>query len=486
MPTILDHTGTPFASEAAKPARTIRAKFDSAQTTADNRKHWQNADGLSADAAATPAIRRVLRNRARYETQNNSYGKGIVQTLVNDIVGTGPRLQMLTDDDALNSEVEDAWEEWAETICLAAKLHTLRFSRCIDGEAFAVLGYNPENANIGSDILLDLRLIEAEQVAAAPGAMDPADGIAFDPWGNPSTFRVLKTHPGSAGATQDFASVPAAQMIHTFCQYRPGQSRGIPEITPALPLFAQLRRYTLAVIEAAEVAADHAAVLQTNAPAGEQAADAEAFEEITLESRMATILPAGWTLGQMKSEQPTTTYPAFKKEILNEIARCLNMSYNVAAGNSSGYNYSSGRLDWQTYYRAIRIDQSFMEKKVLVKLFAAWRREWALVSGRSALANTRLKHKWFWDGQEHVDPSKEANAQETRLQNNTTTLADEYARVGKDWEPALEQRFREKARAMALAKKYGVPYEDPHAAPTGQPTPTDQPDDGDMPPAPEE
>jgi hypothetical protein len=67
----------------------VRAKFDSAQTTADNRRHWANADGLSADAAANPEVRRTLRNRARYEVANNSYARGIVLTLANDVIGTG-------------------------------------------------------------------------------------------------------------------------------------------------------------------------------------------------------------------------------------------------------------------------------------------------------------------------------------------------------------------------------------------------------------
>jgi len=68
----------------------VRAKFDSAQTTADNRRHWANADGLSADAAASPGVRRILRNRARYEVANNSYARGIVLTLANDVIGKGP------------------------------------------------------------------------------------------------------------------------------------------------------------------------------------------------------------------------------------------------------------------------------------------------------------------------------------------------------------------------------------------------------------
>ena len=76
---------------------------------------------------------------------------------------------------------------------------------------------------------------------------------------------------------------------------------------------------------------------------------------------MATTLPDGWKLGQIKAEQPGTSYAEFKREILNEIARCLNMPYNIAAGDSSDYNYASGRLDHQTYYRAIRIEQQAPE-----------------------------------------------------------------------------------------------------------------------------
>ena len=51
---------------------------------------------------------------------------------------------------------------------------------------------------------------------------------------------------------------------------------------------------------------------------------------------------------------------------------------------------------------------------------------------------------WFWDGFEHVDPAKEASAQEKRLANKTTSLATEYARTGRDWEEELRQIARER------------------------------------------
>ena len=65
-----------------------------------------------------------------------------------------------------------------------------------------------------------------------------------------------------------------------------------------------------------------------------------------------------------------------------------------------------------------------------------------------------LVHQWFWDGQEHVDPAKEANAQATRLSSHTTTLAYEYARQGRDWENALRQRAKE----LALMRELGLDW----------------------------
>ncbi len=86
-------------------------------------------------------------------------------------------------------------------------------------------------------------------------------------------------------------------------------------------------------------------------------------------------------MAQMHAEQPATTYAEFKREILNEIARCLNMPFNVAAGNSSGYNYASGRLDHQTYFKSIRVEQSQMARTILDRILYAWLREAILIEG---------------------------------------------------------------------------------------------------------
>jgi capsid protein len=84
-------------------------------------------------------------------------------------------------------------------------------------------------------------------------------------------------------------------------------------------------------------------------------------------------------------------------------------------------------------------------------------------------------HQWFWDGHEHVDPLKEATAQAARLTSNTTTLATEYARQGKDWEVELRQRAKE----VALCRELGLTVAQALPAPQDQ-VKEDQNDEADQ------
>lgn len=447
-----------------RPRRRIPARYDAAQTTAENRRHWAAADHLSADAANSPEVRRILRARARYEVANNSYAKGIVVTIAAYAIGTGPRLQVQTDDNAINDAIENRFDEWAEEIQLAAKLRTMRMACVQDGEAFAILKTNPR---LESPVKLDIQLVEADQVTTPIPYLAVSerevDGIILDEFGNPTAYTILKRHPGDATGSSiglEAVTVPAQFVIHYYHADRPGQHRGVPELTPALPLFAQLRRYTLAVIAAAETAADFAAVIYSDAPAY-QPQDVQPFDLVDLEPRLATVLPAGYRLGQLETHHPSTTYGEFVRQIICEIARCLNIPLAVALGDSSQYNYASGRLDYQNWYRVLKVERSLIEAVILTPILRAWLDEAILVTDLLPLRVRtipfqRLRRQWFWDGLEHVDPVKEAMAQKIRLENNLTTLAYEYAKDGRDYETELRQREKELARLVRMYQNAGL------------------------------
>ena len=445
----------PREIRTSSPNRSVRAKYDAAQTTHENRRHWANADQLSASAAMSREVRCILISRAQYEYENNSYCRGIVNTLANYTIGTGPRLQMLAHGDSkANSVIEERFGEWMLAAHLTEKLHTLRISETVRGEAIALL---TDNDRIDHPVKLDVAPIEAERLQTPwpkiAGPNQVIDGIEFDEAQNPLRYHVMRYHPGDRfyrpNRNQFLAPIPAEAIIHHFKHERAGQIRGVSAIAPALPLFAMLRRYTLAVLTAAENAALPGGVIHSEAaPDTGEIVKPELWDEIELERGMWMTLPDGWNITQIKAEQPTTMYPDFKREVLNEIARCLDMPYNVAAGNSSGYNYASGRLDHQAFFRSLRVQQRMIEINILDRIFAAWIDEASLIEDylpRSAREiSADLKHEWFWDGHEHVDPAKEAAAQNVRLRNFTTTYAAEYGRQGRDWESAFEQIKRER------------------------------------------
>lgn len=432
----------------------LRARFDAAQTTTENTRHWQNADYLSPNAELDSAVRRTLRSRARYECANNTYASGMIRTLANDCIGTGPGLQVI--DRGYSKEdvtaIESVFWDWCLATGLPQKLRTMRQAKARDGETFAQFFSNPR---INNRVKLDFAPFEADLVATSnlTNVLSNAlDGLITDDFGNVVAYNVLRQHPGDNHQSffGDADVIPAKDIIHLLNADRPGQYRGCPEITPALPLYAQLRRYTLAVIRAAESAAIPSWIIQTQGMPNEVDV-ADPFETVDTERGMGMTLPAGWAASQLKAEHPTSTYSAFKREILAEIARCLGMPYNVAAGDSSSYNYSSGRLDHRTYYKSLRVERAYFEAKALDVIFAYWWDEASRIVGLLPDAAYRAPvpvHEWRWDGDEHVDPTKEADAAVTRISFGLTSIADEVSRLGAD----AEVVHRKNAELLGLSE----------------------------------
>lgn len=449
----------------------IRGRYDAAMTTPDNQNHWSLADNLGPNLAASPLVRSTIRNRSRYEFENNSYLSGIIETLADYQVGIGPRLQMQTGQTEEDQIVEELFQEWAEEIDFAGKLWTMRVGMAVDGEAFAVLITNPK---LKSKVKLDLRLIEPEMVATPlekAGDERIYDGIESDVYGNVVAYHILSEHPNDAvalsGASLKSQRYPANRVIHWYKKRRAGQKRGVSETAPCLSVLANLRRYAAAVLAAAETAAELAMVIYTDAPAGGESADLEAMDMVSLEKRMATVLPEGWKLGQMQGEQPATGYAEYITEKLKEVSRAFSMPSNIAMGDSSRHNYASGRLDCQAFYRRNRVAQRQMMREVLDKIFDAWVMEAVLIEDYIPMAIkvlNRYKHTWFFDGNEHVDPVKEATAQDIHLKNGTSTYAEEYARRGEDYRTNFEQASKEKYERIKIDKeimeRMGISYED--------------------------
>lgn len=447
----------------------LRGGFDAAATNRINEAHWENAALTTLDALLELSGE-ALRKRCHYEARNNSYAKHIVSTLANYIVGATLRIQLDTGDADLDRMLEDDLGQWAEECdvtgyggLLDLLLLDIR-AQCKTGDAFGVVKTDPD---IEGPIQLGLLPIDAERVATPWGTSlaDPArgtikNGIRYNALGRPVEYYVLREHPGDSGAASilsagagEHDTVAAANMTHLYLREEASMGRGVPWLTSSLPLLAYLRRYTLATIDAAETAAKIAAMMESQDVEVDQVEDVDDMEEIDIPRSSMLTVPRGWRAKQMKAEQPAAQYESFKHEQLAEIGAGMDMPRNIAGADSSEYNYASGRLDHQAFFKAVGVIRVGIRRRKIRPLIQAAVAERRLGAVRTKRLERKLRRldardvarraEVYWDGQEHVDPQKEALAQNVRLGNGATNLAREAAREGRDWQREADQLARE-------------------------------------------
>lgn len=533
--TLIDPTGRPISSQliaaqdrmrlmsqGMRQLRTqlMKAKYDAAQTFVGNEKHWSNADTLGPHRANSLEVRRHLRSRSRYEViENNPYLKGTILTLANDFVGTGPKLEIT--DKRLSKQrkkaIEDAWDYWCKVRKIRRKLWRMRVAKIVDGETFAI-AYR--NTNGEHPVQLDFQILEADQVssyAAEPSrTLREIDGVRFDAHENPLFYHIMHQHPGDA-YLNPYPVDPGGDwissqiVIHWFRQDR-GWLRGIPELTPSIPLCALLRRYTLAIVRHAETAADLTAIIETQGlPSSNPWTDGEGneleddpFDLFPIEIGSVMNLPRGYTVKQLNAVPLGVQFDQFVGSVLREIVRPLMVPYNVAAGTSSDSNMASGVLDSDIYKSGQKSERLDCDAEVMDKMFHLWWAEASLIPdltsvgkpGRNGLPGHRhpnsgkfysdaifkampIQRRWRWDkvGSDHTDPAKVAQALTMLRQDKVITdrqIQEEYFnRNYEAWQEEVkeEEEFRltlPSVKAELITSKEPAPAAPGSGKPSGK------------------
>lgn len=420
--------------------RTLRARFDAAQTIPENEGHWSNADRFDPHTTASLAVRQKLRSRSRYEIiENNPYLKGTILTICNDFVGTGPKLKIT--DKRLTPATKKAIElrfndYWVKKIKLRQKLWRMRLAKIVDGETFARMYLDTK---LDDPVQLNLKIYEGDQITSGDVLLgeqryNEVDGVRFNDFEDVISYHILRYHPGGSMlarllAVSEFGEwVPAQRVIHWFRKDR-GWLRGIPETTASLPLCAILRRYTLAVLRHAEVAADITGFFETEGPPNVTPWTTDSvddpFDTFPIDRGLIMNLPWGYKFKQADPVPNGADFDAFVGAMLREITRPLLTPYNLTIGSSHNANMASAVVDTHIYKEGQSFERLHCEEEVLEPTFAMWYRIGYLtedyfdnpLTRNNLLENPSLRdqiplHKWMWPriGLEHTDPEKVANA----------------------------------------------------------------------------
>lgn len=442
-----------------KKKKIVKMGYDNAQTSSANREHWRGADTLTPDQQNNPLTRAILRSRARYEYNNNPWLFGLVNQIAEDIIGTGARLQI----DDLNVEksdvIENDFANWAAEVHLTEILQNVKKAVSRDGESFILLTTREKNKH---KVKLFPLIFSCDRVKAPVATNTPVDnnidGVIVDDFQVPIKYQIARENPNVSAITT-WETVSAEYIIHFFNQNYPEQHRGVPEYQSCLNDIALLRRYTMAMLDKMENTACINGVLEPNETLESQVEEIEqmeSFKKFQLPRRTVVTTPLGYRFKPFEMSNPTDTQQSFALGVKIDCARCMLATRNVVTGDSSNYNYASGRLDFQSYFRAIQNIRTRLEKEILNRIFVAWFDEYSAGS-----TNRKLPaFSWFWDGFAHVDPVKESRSEQLDMQNGTRTIVDICAEHGKDWKKQIDNRLMAEKYENDQREKLGLPKQE--------------------------
>lgn len=425
----------------------------------------------------------LLRERSRDLVRNYDLVNGMVQTICNNIVGTGFKFQakvMMQKrnrfDEDLNREIEEAFEEWSKPercdVAGALSLEDMEYllwrSMIEAGQVFVRLLYFPFG---DSPIPFALQVLEVDQLAedytvpAKAGENAIINGIEVDAWGRKIAYYFYKGHPYDFTANwlgkRDMDRIPASEIIDLYKILRPGQLHGVPWIHCSLITLQHARKYITQEVLAARI--QNAVAMFIERPEGdsplteEEAADE--LEEIL--PGAIDYLEPGEKPHAFVPTRPNSDAVGFMTHLNRSIAAGQGLSSESFTRDLSGTNYSSARVGLLEERKNYKVWQHWCRETLLRRIYGEWLRM-AVLSGEIKIPNFEmdkrryLKHAWIGPGWDWVDPEKDAKAAMLELIAGLTTRADILGEKGKDIEEVMQQLALEKELAESLGLEFDL------------------------------
>jgi lambda family phage portal protein len=350
------------------------------------------------------------------------------------------------------------------------------------GDAIVI---TPKIARDGRPARLALQLIEADRVCnpdRLPNSEQVIDGVELDPnTGETVAFYVARRHPGDAmfeGNVWDRIATRGSMtgrrnVLHIFKSLRPNQVRGVPLIAPILEPLKQLQRWTDAELNAAVVSGIFSVFVKMDPDAFDDLFDDDAQKSIvdrasnwsgTMESGQAVNLLPGESIEAPTPGRPNPEFDPFWSAIVRQIGMALDLPFEVLTMHFQS-SYSAARAALLMAWKAFRARRDFLATNLCQPIFELWLQD-EIAEGRinapGFFADDLARAAWcaaVWigDGPGSIDPSREVDAAQRRVDLGISTLeAESILHDGLSWQPKHEQRLREVA-ALRDAGMYYPP-----------------------------
>lgn len=451
----------------------------------------------------------ILRARSRDLYRNGSIGRGSLRNYATSVIGSGLKMMPevdrrvlkkylnLSDDfiDEKEEEIEKFFREWAESEEADSErrqnFYQLQYlcelSQLMSGDVFVIMYREPRQNSLYK---LRLKIIEADRVRnpnSIPGITSVSfaelflqqqkrlfDGIQFDENGQPKIYHV------ESGGFSKFIEIPAfgelsgrQNIIHYYEMERPGQSRGIPFLTPIISIEKNRNRLTEAELAAAVVQSLLTVFIKSKNPDSldDPLANDYAFnqtskdvnrDELDFKLAPAAILQLSKDeeIDLVNPMRPNSSYTAFSTSLLKESAMALDIPAEIILKEFNA-SFTASRAALLIFNRSTKIKKELFNRKINRPVY-----EEIIIDGvedkhldlPGFLINPIIRRAWLgqtWtsDSLGSIQEMVEVNAAKARIAEGFSTHAAETILLtGGNWKKNV-RKLKQENQMLADAIK---------------------------------
>jgi lambda family phage portal protein len=386
----------------------------------------------------------VLQARSYNLLRNNGYAAGAQESYVSNMIGSGIRPKWGV------PEIQTLWDRWVQVAdadglgsfyALQALAASAQFSA---GEVFGRFRYR--RLADGLPVPLQLQVLESAHLDHSHSRFWNNTlikmGIEFNGIGQRTAYHFWRYHPHEKLTAQfnSRVAVPASEVVHMFRRTRPGQLRGVPELTSVI-----VRLYEIDAMQDAMLARQKFAQLfgafiyrdgsgEEDPVFGTQVQDA--FEEEPLSEFVPGAihyLDSGEKVEFSDPPDIGSSYANWLSTELRAVAQGAGLTYEQLTGDLTGVNYSSIRTGLLEFRRRMEALQAHMIVAQFCRPIAAKWLDLAVAMGMISLPDYDARRdeylaidwvapRWQW-----VDPLKEITADILEVRAGFTPRSEKAA-----------------------------------------------------------
>lgn len=437
-----------------------------------------------------------LRSSSRQYNRLNPIAKCILDNQRNNAVGTGLTLQSILNHEILGisetkardleKTIEFNFNAWASSV--ESDHHRTKNFYGQQSLAASTILENGDGLTVfrsykrpGSPFDFKIQQIEADRVSNPHHRIDTekiSAGVEKKN-GAPRIYHVSNSHPGSTKSIRDrkwkevkaFNSKGLKQAILPFVELRVGQTRGVPILANVMKTIELAGDYISSEQKAAYVGSLVSYFIKTDNP---QTGDLSAFKPQTTAGGTTSDkkykmghgsvmrMNPGEDLVSADPKRPNTAFADFMVAVYTIIGMGVGQPMEVMIKRyNSNYTAANAAIvdAWKTYLQW----RYFFVESWIRPVFEFWFNE-AVAMGiidapgffdNFLMRRAYLNSDWLGLTREHVDPVKDAIGARTRIENKTSNVPIEAAKIGHNAEEvaAGEAAWLQTVNKLGLSKE---------------------------------